>query len=122
MVKWLLAACPAISANLAALPNLHRTPPRELSQEEWGLLSSLLLVLEPLRKITKHICGQQYPLFGKVAPIIHNVISTHLVVTVHENTMISNFKAYVRDDLNSCWVTITTQMPIQILLAVYLDP
>jgi len=61
MVKWLLAAHPAISATLAALPNLHRTPPHELSHEEWGLLSSLLLVLEPLRKITKHISGQQYP-------------------------------------------------------------
>jgi len=54
--------------------------------------------------------------------IIHNVISTHLAVTVGENTMISNFKANVRDDLNSHWETITTQMPIQILLAVYLDP
>jgi len=35
--------------------------------------------------------------------------------------MISNFKANVRDDLNSCWETITAQMTIQILLAVYLD-
>jgi len=90
MVKQLLAACPAISATLAALPNLCHTPPGELSHEEWGLLSSLLLLI--------------------------------LVVTVGENTMISNFKANVRDDLNSCWETITTQMPIQILLAVYLDP
>jgi len=45
MVKWLLAVHPAISATLAALPNLRRTPPCELSHEEWGLLSSLLLLI-----------------------------------------------------------------------------
>jgi len=44
------------------------------------------------------------------------------MVTVGENMMICNFKANVRDNLNSHWETITTQMPIQILLAVYLDP
>jgi len=44
------------------------------------------------------------------------------VVTVGENTMNSNFKANVRDNLNSHWETITTQMPIHILLAFYLEP
>jgi len=128
MVKWLLAVCPAISATLATqifATHHHmnsREGPTPCVRSLIVQLRSLLLVLEPLCKITKHISGQQYPLNGKVAPIIHNVISTHLEVTVGENTMISNFKANVRDDLNSCWETITTQMPIQILLAVYLDP
>ena len=71
----------------------------EISNEHWILMEKLCEVLKPFDVATSQLSGELYPTLGSVYPLIHGVLTNHLLLNEDDCPEILYFKEKVTASL-----------------------
>ena len=95
---------PNRSAIYSVLHNKEFTKPDtarklEIKNEHWMLIEKLCEVLKPFDVATSQLSGEKYPTLGSVYPLIHGIITNHLIAKEEDSPEVFFFKETVRKNL-----------------------
>lgn len=122
MVLRMLASRPAISSSLATITGTKRPPPEDLLAYDWNLLNDLAAVLKPIDDATTFVSQEKYPGMSYVTPVMHRLLSHHLSPGEYPVTPVELLKNKIYEDLSGRWKTLAENVPMALLMSVYLDP
>ncbi|KAK6175827.1 hypothetical protein SNE40_014211 [Patella caerulea] len=73
----------------------------ELSDKDWSLMESSVLILEPLQMATTILSGEQYPTAAMIYPVVAGLLNIHLKESTDDSPEIKKVKLAIASDLSS---------------------
>ena len=67
----------------------------DLKEEQWELISDLLVVLKPLQVATTALCEEQNVPLSSVYPVVNGLVRKHLAVVPSDKSVVKAFKEVV---------------------------
>ena len=122
MIKRLLACRGAVSATLSTVVGTRSKPPPDLNARDASALTSLMAVLKPFKDATKFLSTEKHVTIGFAMPLMHRLIKHHLSALPSDNSITTEVKSTIREDLEERWMTMYDSMQEVMLMSVYLDP
>ncbi|KAE9522942.1 hypothetical protein AGLY_016573 [Aphis glycines] len=102
MVERLLAIRQGIVTVMADRTHFtrHQSKKLEFIEENWDHCNILCNSLKPIHLATTVLCADQKVTISLIRPIIHSLIFKHLKINENENSLVTNFKTTVSQELS----------------------
>lgn len=110
MFERLWSSRPAVSASLGMVRGTRKSPPPDLTADEWSQVENVLEVLVHFKEVTAFISGQRHPTVGFVMPLYARLIE---VTAPHAEDLpvVREMRSKIHEDVAGRWVLLTERIP-----------